>query len=449
MIELQNVKHTSKKSDDAFVSEIKLGQVLSHPKALNLLMQHLAREFSMECLLSLIEFIQFQDYVFDYIVNNNIPINLENTKKRSSAKNSAVNVAIDVNDIKQLGGNIGVDLTKTVSNSSVTNDEQPQHHQQQPPKLIPDSGFNSPILNTGNYKSSIKTVIRVDTEDVDEVGNNSGQSQSIGTPTISLNDVNSSSNNIISISNPDIIMEQFSVGYESIKRQLISRKYEISLPYSIPQSCIVYDELDKSVLNENGIEIPLPVNEDSTVNNDNNDDIDRETEQKIQAVDINDSNNSNNGNNSDNNNNNSDVNNSDHDEDNNNELLDLSWKQETKIRCYRLYKKYVALGSEYEINVSYHVRMEIIKIMCDFEKYMENDEIDELMLLNMFNQCCQQMIHLIHGSFSRFKSSHHFTRFLGVCQSFTKENINGTKQSEQPQPRLQTSVSSQVKKTLV
>ena len=52
-------------------------------KALNLLMQDLAREFSMYCLLSSIEFMQFQDYVFDFIVNNNIPINLENTKKES------------------------------------------------------------------------------------------------------------------------------------------------------------------------------------------------------------------------------------------------------------------------------------------------------------------------------------------------------------------------------
>ena len=47
-----------------------LGRVLSDPKALTLFMQHLAQEFAMESLLSLIEFIQFQNYVFNHIYTN-------------------------------------------------------------------------------------------------------------------------------------------------------------------------------------------------------------------------------------------------------------------------------------------------------------------------------------------------------------------------------------------
>ena len=56
----QNKKKQQKKKND----KIRLNQILSHKKGIDLFMVHLARELSTECLLSIIEFIQFQNYVF-------------------------------------------------------------------------------------------------------------------------------------------------------------------------------------------------------------------------------------------------------------------------------------------------------------------------------------------------------------------------------------------------
>ena len=68
---------------EAKLDKIDLGCVLSDSKAIGMFMQHLGKEFSMECLLSLIEFIQFQDFVFKYIRHNirhgNIDLNSDKT----------------------------------------------------------------------------------------------------------------------------------------------------------------------------------------------------------------------------------------------------------------------------------------------------------------------------------------------------------------------------------
>ena len=47
-----------------------MNDVLCNENSIDLLMQHLGREFSMECLLSLIEFIQFEEYVYEHIQND-------------------------------------------------------------------------------------------------------------------------------------------------------------------------------------------------------------------------------------------------------------------------------------------------------------------------------------------------------------------------------------------
>ena len=59
----QKSQDTKKKKDiDSF--NIGLNDIISHKKGIDLFMVHLARELSTECLLSIIEFIQFQNYLF-------------------------------------------------------------------------------------------------------------------------------------------------------------------------------------------------------------------------------------------------------------------------------------------------------------------------------------------------------------------------------------------------
>ena len=88
MIEL-NYHQTHKSSDEKDkIEQIKLGQVLSHPKTLNLLMQHLGREFSMECLLSLIGmYIIHAQYLikflFEFLLNKFLANISEKTKSKS------------------------------------------------------------------------------------------------------------------------------------------------------------------------------------------------------------------------------------------------------------------------------------------------------------------------------------------------------------------------------
>ena len=97
------------------------------------------------------------------------------------------------------------------------------------------------------------------------------------------------------------------------------------------------------------------------------------------------------------------------------------WLERAKIKSFHLYKKYVALGSEYEINVSYRTRKDLIDKMDNLALFIENEAINELQMFWMFRQCCTEMIHLIHGSFGRFKSSDHFAKFLQHCHRFNQK----------------------------
>ena len=49
---------------------VKLTAILSHPKGFELFMRHLSTEFSIENLLSLVEFLQFQEMMYQSIINN-------------------------------------------------------------------------------------------------------------------------------------------------------------------------------------------------------------------------------------------------------------------------------------------------------------------------------------------------------------------------------------------
>ena len=246
-------------AEDSRVSRTKLGHVLSNARSLDLLMAHLGREFSMECLLSLIEFIQFQNYIYQQIVN-----------QRNRLKNGKT----DINN-----------------NTNLENDE-----------MRPD--------------------IQLDIDDS-------------------------------------------KIELKSLENNLISKKFDIEFPPNVPLSSIVFDIKDET--NDDDYKLVSNI-----------------LNKKKQNID------------------------------------DCSWVIDAKIRSYKLYKKYIALGSEYEINISYRTRQELINTMHDLNKFIENESIDEKKLFWLFRKSSHEMIHLINGSFARFKASTHFAKFLQVC-SFLRE----------------------------
>ena len=69
LLELQTTKEAKKtlEDEDDAGNGITLNQILSHPKAFDLFIHHVAKEFSIECLLSYVEFIQFKKYMFKHM----------------------------------------------------------------------------------------------------------------------------------------------------------------------------------------------------------------------------------------------------------------------------------------------------------------------------------------------------------------------------------------------
>ena len=110
---------------------------------------------------------------------------------------------------------------------------------------------------------------------------------------------------------------------------------------------------------------------------------------------------------------------------------------EIRYKCYLLYKKYIALSSEFEINISSRTRRWFINRMDNLNEWMmqDNDKLNKLNknkdkneenqvlateekdkdkdkeketlidLCFIFNQCANEMYRLMQGSFSRFKDS--------------------------------------------
>eukprot|EP01084_Bolivina_argentea_P069929 127175_1 len=74
-----------------------------------------------------------------------------------------------------------------------------------------------------------------------------------------------------------------------------------------------------------------------------------------------------------------------------------------KEKAFNLYKKYAAIGSKYEINISYYQRNKLTNLMNDYEEWIANDGISNHEMLNIFSSSCDEMIRLMQDSFRRFK----------------------------------------------
>jgi len=76
-----------------------------------------------------------------------------------------------------------------------------------------------------------------------------------------------------------------------------------------------------------------------------------------------------------------------------------------KLKALRLYKKYVADNSEYEINIAYDERVRLMQFFCDKETVIAK-EIDLKELFFMFESSKVEMFNLLKHSLQRLRHDH-------------------------------------------
>ena len=256
---------------------VKLASILSHTKAIDLFMQHLAKEFSIECLLSLIELSQFQKYVYERIERNyQYSKGIKESRNGNQRKNENENDDKDENDYDD---------------------------------------------DDDDY----------DDEDDDEDDDNDELDQ-----------------------------------FEDV---LIENKYRIVWPESVPLSAIVFDDYWKEY-------------EIVDMMGGGDDDLKKVQPNRAKSSIA---------------------------------APAIPWIVNGKTKAFKLYCKYIATGSEYEINIASRTRRQLEEKMTNYGAWIGNEQSNnETVLFDLFNQCCIEMIYLLHGSFGRFKQSPNFTKLQSL-----------------------------------
>ena len=93
-----------------------------------------------------------------------------------------------------------------------------------------------------------------------------------------------------------------------------------------------------------------------------------------------------------------------------------------KLRGYQLFKKYVIIGSKYEINIAYLVRKRFSELMGNVDSWMENDLNENsgddkqglLFLFKLFDQAMDETRGLLQFSFSRLKTSAAYRQYVAT-----------------------------------
>jgi len=82
-----------------------------------------------------------------------------------------------------------------------------------------------------------------------------------------------------------------------------------------------------------------------------------------------------------------------------------------RAKAHGLFVKYIAVGSEFEVNISHELRMRFRVLMEDKERWIENDEFDDwAKLRDIFDPICVVMRQLMNHSFTRFTHSRFFEK---------------------------------------
>ena len=84
---------------------------------------------------------------------------------------------------------------------------------------------------------------------------------------------------------------------------------------------------------------------------------------------------------------------------------------DAKVKAYRIYGKYVAVGSEFEINVSYESRNKARKVLYDLDSLLKKKRVTANVLFKVFEDCRQEIWMLLIGSYGRFQRQPEFKEF--------------------------------------
>lgn len=98
-------------------------------------------------------------------------------------------------------------------------------------------------------------------------------------------------------------------------------------------------------------------------------------------------------------------------DDNLHDNQDMVFIKTVKQKARQLYIKYIKTSSEYEINISYELRLSYRNLLENENQWLENKEYNDMVKLrDMFDDCCVIMKRLITHSFTRFKQSKLFDK---------------------------------------
>eukprot|EP01083_Nonionella_stella_P084127 232802_1 len=88
--------------------------------------------------------------------------------------------------------------------------------------------------------------------------------------------------------------------------------------------------------------------------------------------------------------------------------IPMSWivcneKWGEKRKAYALYKKYIEVGSEFEINIASGHRGYYTRIMSDYDAFRRRANISDKELMCLFDTCCREMVYLMSDAMTRFQ----------------------------------------------
>eukprot|EP01083_Nonionella_stella_P059401 155404_1 len=101
-------------------------------------------------------------------------------------------------------------------------------------------------------------------------------------------------------------------------------------------------------------------------------------------------------------------------------IISIMEREQVRVRliCYQLYKKYAAIGSEWEINISYETRGRLTARLHNFNEWMSVKQKNVQMweLAELFEDSKHEMYRLLRHSFARFKRRDDFEKITNYYQ---------------------------------
>ena len=109
-----------------------------------------------------------------------------------------------------------------------------------------------------------------------------------------------------------------------------------------------------------------------------------------------------------------------------------------RLISYQLYQKYAAIGSEWEINISYETRGRLTAKLHNFNEWMsaKKKNIQMWELAQLFEDSKHEMYRLLRHSFARFKRNEEFEKIRTYYQKKLEIELKKTEQKEKlPKPQ--------------